>query len=65
METEKAFAQGLEKRNDVKLYIKLPRWFEVTTPIGNYNPDWAIVMADPKTAKTGSIWCGRRKARLT
>ena len=45
-ETEKAFAQDLEKRKDVKLYIKLPRWFEVATPIGNYNPDWAIVMAD-------------------
>jgi len=50
-ETEKAFAQDLEKRNDVKLYIKLPRWFEVTTPIGNYNPDWAIVMADPKNGE--------------
>jgi type III restriction enzyme len=47
-ETEKAFAQELEKRKDVKLYIKLPRWFEVTTPIGTYNPDWAIVMTDPE-----------------
>ncbi len=32
----------------MKLYIKLPRWFEVATPIGSYNPDWAIVMADPE-----------------
>jgi type III restriction enzyme len=46
-ETEKAFAQDLEKRKDVKLYIKLPRWFEVATPIGHYKPDWAIVMAAP------------------
>jgi type III restriction enzyme len=45
-ETEKSFAQDLEKRADVKLYIKLPRWFEVTTPIGEYRPDWAIVMKD-------------------
>jgi type III restriction enzyme len=31
----------------VKLYIKLPSWFTVTTPIGEYNPDWAIVMESP------------------
>lgn len=46
-EVEKAFAQALETRKDVKLYIKLPSWFTVTTPIGEYNPDWAIVMEDP------------------
>jgi len=34
----------LEKDARVKLYVKLPRWFEVRTPIGGYNPDWAIVM---------------------
>jgi type III restriction enzyme len=45
-EIERKFAQDLEKRADVKLYIKLPRWFEVSTPIGNYKPDWAIVMSD-------------------
>jgi type III restriction enzyme len=28
----------------VKLFIKLPDWFIVDTPIGTYNPDWAIVM---------------------
>jgi len=50
-ETEKAFAQDLEKREDVKLYIKLPRWFEVATPIGNYKSDWAIVMTDPVSAE--------------
>jgi type III restriction enzyme len=44
--TEQSFAQDLERRKDVKLYIKLPRWFEVATPLGNYNPDWAIVMVD-------------------
>ncbi|MCK6606528.1 MAG: hypothetical protein L6Q59_16655 [Ignavibacteriaceae bacterium] len=30
----------------MKLFIKLPRWFIVTTPIGEYNPDWAIVKHD-------------------
>lgn len=41
---ERPFAEALEKDARVKLYVKLPRWFEVRTPIGGYNPDWAIVM---------------------
>jgi type III restriction enzyme len=43
-EIEKAFVEGLEHRDDVKLYVKLPGWFTVPTPIGEYNPDWAIVL---------------------
>jgi type III restriction enzyme len=43
---ERQFVEGLEKRDDVKLYLKLPVWFTVPTPIGEYNPDWAIVMED-------------------
>lgn len=43
---ERQFVEGLEKRGDVKLYLKLPKWFVVTTPIGEYNPDWAIVMEE-------------------
>lgn len=42
-EIERAFVQGLEKDERVKLYVKLPQWFTVDTPIGKYNPDWAIV----------------------
>jgi len=41
---EKEFVEGLEHRDDVKLYVKLPDWFTVPTPIGEYNPDWAIVL---------------------
>ena len=41
---ERPFAEALEHDARVKLYVKLPRWFEVRTPIGGYNPDWAIVM---------------------
>ena len=37
------FVKGLESRLDVKLYVKLPGWFKVSTPVGEYNPDWAIV----------------------
>ena len=43
---EREFVEGLEHRDDVKLYLKLPRWFTVDTPIGKHNPDWAIVMED-------------------
>lgn len=45
---EKPFILDLERRADVKLYIKLPDWFTVDTPIGRYNPDWAIVMDNPE-----------------
>jgi type III restriction enzyme len=45
---ERPFIEDLERRKDVKLYIKLPGWFTVDTPIGRYNPDWAIVMTDPE-----------------
>jgi len=42
-ETERNFAEVLDKRQDIKLFIKLPPWFVVETPLGTYNPDWAIV----------------------
>ena len=41
---EKQFVEGLDNRDDVKLYLKLPAWFTVPTPVGEYNPDWAIVI---------------------
>ncbi len=41
---ERDFAAGLEEMDQVKLFIKLPDWFTVPTPIGDYNPDWAIVV---------------------
>lgn len=43
---ERAFVEGLERRDDVKLYFKLPGWFTVKTPVGDYNPDWAIVIEE-------------------
>jgi type III restriction enzyme len=43
---EKEFVETLEKRDDVKMYVKLPGWFTVPTPVGYYNPDWAIIMED-------------------
>ncbi|MCY4539383.1 MAG: DEAD/DEAH box helicase family protein [Chloroflexi bacterium] len=41
---ESKFVEDMEARRDVRLYFKLPRWFKVPTPVGDYNPDWAIVM---------------------
>jgi len=45
-EVEKRFAEELEKREDIKLFVKLPNWFKIETPIGTYNPDWAIIKTD-------------------
>src|SRR5665647_458151 len=42
-EVEREFARQLDARDDIKLFVKLPRWFEIDTPVGKYNPDWAIV----------------------
>ena len=46
-EVEKSFAAALDAREEVKLFLKLPRWFQIPTPVGPYNPDWAIVAGDP------------------
>jgi type III restriction enzyme len=43
-ETERTFADQLEKNDAIKLYAKLPGWFKVPTPLGSYNPDWAILV---------------------
>ena len=45
---ESRFAQDCETSEQVKFYFKLPNWFKIPTPIGNYNPDWAIVFEDDK-----------------
>ncbi len=42
-EIERRFAMDLESKDQIKLYVKLPSWFTVETPLGKYNPDWAIV----------------------
>ncbi len=42
--TEAAFADQLEKNDAVKVYAKLPGWFTIFTPLGSYNPDWAVLI---------------------
>lgn len=46
---ERAFAQACEDNEDVLFYIKLPRWFRIETPVGDYNPDWAVAYRNDST----------------
>lgn len=43
-DVEAQFAQAFEKNTAIKLYAKLPGWFKVDTPLGSYNPDWAVLV---------------------
>jgi len=43
---ERAFAKACEDNEDVLFYIKLPGWFVIDTPLGAYNPDWAVAWND-------------------
>ncbi len=43
------FAKECESRDDIEFYFKLPFWFKIKTPIGNYNPDWALIKKNEKT----------------
>ena len=42
-DVERQFAELLDSREDVKLFMKLPAKFKIDTPVGPYNPDWAII----------------------
>jgi len=53
----------LEKNEKIRIYAKLPSWFKVPTPLGTYNPDWAVVVEDNGEEKLyfvvetkGSTW---------
>ncbi len=43
---ERQFAEKLDSREDVKFFMKLPDKFKIETPVGPYNPDWAIIKQD-------------------
>lgn len=45
---ERLFAQSCEDNDDVLFYIKLPRWFQIETPVGPYSPDWAVAYRNDK-----------------
>jgi len=41
---ERKFSEDMDKQDEIKLYAKLPDNFKIETPVGSYNPDWAIVL---------------------
>jgi len=43
-DVEEEFARSFELSEDVKVYAKLPSWFKIDTPLGGYNPDWAVLV---------------------
>ena len=43
-DVERDFAINMENDDDCKMFVKLPDWFTIDTPIGKHNPDWAIIM---------------------
>lgn len=42
-DVERQFAELLDSREDIRLFMKLPSKFKIDTPVGPYNPDWAII----------------------
>ena len=46
---ERKFAEELDTNAEVKVYAKLPKGFSIPTPVGDYNPDWAIAFDSGKT----------------
>ena len=45
---ENQFARDCETSTIVSFYFKLPNWFKIPTPVGTYNPDWAVVLEEDK-----------------
>lgn len=45
---ERKFAEDLDAAEEVCVYAKLPRTFQIPTPVGNYSPDWAIAFYEDK-----------------
>lgn len=50
-DTERTFAEQLEKNEAIKVYAKLPSWFQIPTPLGPYNPDWAVLVEKDGTER--------------
>lgn len=48
---ESKFAEEMEANDNVKLYVKLPDWFKINTPLGSYNPDWAVLIEHESVGK--------------
>lgn len=71
-EVESQFAKDCETADNIQFYFKLPAWFKILTPIGNYNPDWAVVFEGEKkiyfiaeTKDTGTPEVDKKKLHLS
>lgn len=47
-QVERSFVEQLDVADEVVVYSKLPRGFSIPTPVGDYNPDWAIAFTQDK-----------------
>ena len=62
------FASACQSRPEVKFFFKLPRRFKIDTPLGTYNPDWAVVFENDKQiyfvveTKSSLVEADRRKS---
>ncbi|NSW54320.1 MAG: DEAD/DEAH box helicase family protein [Anaerolineae bacterium] len=70
---ERQFAQDCESNEAVEFFLKLPDWFVIQTPIGPYNPDWALILkndrrlyfvAETKSVAEGQVDNLRRHEKL-
>ena len=48
---EENFALEFNRNEKVKLFTKLPSWFKINTPLGTYNPDWAVLIEEDNSEK--------------
>ncbi len=48
---ESTLANDFENSDNISVYAKLPNWFKIDTPLGTYNPDWAILWKDNNEEK--------------
>lgn len=48
---ESKLANDFENSDNISVYAKLPNWFKIDTPLGTYNPDWAILWKDGNEEK--------------
>lgn len=48
---ESTLVSKFEESDNIPVYTKLPAWFKIDTPLGTYNPDWAILWKDDKEEK--------------
>ncbi|WP_322063163.1 type III restriction-modification system endonuclease [Paraburkholderia sp. J63] len=74
-DTERNFVEDLETNDGVLLYAKLPSWFKVPTPLGPYNPDWAILfdhegmqrlyfVVETKSSLFSDDWRSKEEAKI-